>query len=54
MGDIAVDRAEPLKLELRAFAECVRARTRPIVSGEDALAALELAQRVVQSIKENR
>ncbi|MBN2307739.1 MAG: Gfo/Idh/MocA family oxidoreductase [Candidatus Hydrogenedentes bacterium] len=49
---LAVEREEPLKLELRSFVRCVRDQARPVVSGEDALAALELAQRVVDAIRE--
>jgi predicted dehydrogenase len=41
---------EPLKLELHAFAECVRARGKPAVSGEDGLRALELALRINSAI----
>jgi predicted dehydrogenase len=37
---------EPLALEQRHFVECVRYRRPPLVSGEDGLAALELAIRV--------
>jgi predicted dehydrogenase len=47
---IAVDRKEPLRAENEAFLQCVRDRTRPIVSGEDGLAAVELAQRVGEEI----
>lgn len=48
-----VHKDEPLKLELASFIQCVRDRTRPVVSGEDALEALTLAQMVVDSIREN-
>lgn len=48
---LEVHKDEPLKLELASFAQCVRDRSRPIVSGEDALAALVLAQQVVDSIR---
>ncbi|MEU5880334.1 Gfo/Idh/MocA family oxidoreductase [Spirillospora sp. NPDC047279] len=37
---------EPLAHELRHFVECVGTRSTPVVSGEDGLAALELALRV--------
>ena len=46
-----VHRDEPLKLELASFAACVRERRRPVVSGEDALAALELAQNIIEFIR---
>jgi predicted dehydrogenase len=43
---------EPLKVELAAFAECVRQRGTPAVSGEDGLRALELAMRINAAIAE--
>lgn len=43
---------EPLKVELAAFAECVRQRGKPAVSGEDGLRALELATRINSAIAE--
>jgi predicted dehydrogenase len=43
---------EPLKLELEAFLRAVADGTPPVVSGEDGLAALELACRVLESIGE--
>jgi len=39
-------RGEPLALELRHFAECVRTRATPRVTGEDGIRALDLALRV--------
>ena len=50
---LPVHREEPLKLELASFIECVRNRKRPVVSGENALAALRLAARVMDSIRKN-
>ena len=49
---LPVVRDEPLKLEIEAFVECARNRTRPLVSGEDGVAAIELADRVERSIRE--
>jgi predicted dehydrogenase len=43
---------EPLKIELAAFADCVRTRRAPVVSGEDGLRALELATRINAAIAE--
>ena len=43
---------EPLKLELQAFAECVRMHGKPAVTGEDGLRALELAMRINSAIAE--
>ncbi|MCH7959203.1 MAG: Gfo/Idh/MocA family oxidoreductase [Candidatus Hydrogenedentes bacterium] len=45
-------REEPLRMELKAFLECVRNRTRPVVAGEDGLKALELAERIIRSIRD--
>ena len=47
-----VHKEEPLKRELESFVTCVRERARPLVSGDDALAALRLAQRVIDAIRE--
>lgn len=50
---LPVHKEEPLKRELASFVQCVRTRSRPLVAGEDGLAALELAERVVRSIRES-
>lgn len=42
--------AEPLKLELESFVDCVRTRNSPVVSGEDGLRALELAMKINEQI----
>lgn len=51
--DIAVEKKEPLRAELESFLGCVRDRRRPVVSGEDGLAAVELAKRVAAAIEES-
>ena len=51
--DLDVIKKEPLRAENEAFLACVRDRTRPIVSGEDGLAAVELALRVRKAIEES-
>jgi predicted dehydrogenase len=48
--DLTVEKKEPLRAENDAFLECVRSRTRPIVSAEDGLEAVELASRVRDAI----
>jgi predicted dehydrogenase len=48
--DLMVGKKEPLRAENDAFLQCVRDRTRPIVSGEDGLEAVELASRVREAI----
>ena len=51
--DLNVTKKEPLRAELEAFIECVRTRMRPLVSGEDGLAAVELAIRVAKAIDDS-
>ena len=49
--DVDVQKKEPLRAELESFLDCVRDRTRPLVSGEDGLAAVVLAKRVAAAIE---
>ena len=42
---------EPLKLQLESFLDAVATHSRPVVSGEDAAAALDLAHRVLEAIE---
>lgn len=49
--DIPIHKGEPLALELRAFVDCVRNRSAPVVSGEHAAEALKLAVAICQSIR---
>jgi predicted dehydrogenase len=49
-----LDEVNPLAEELGSFLQCVRERRRPLVSGEDGLAAVEVAARVIESIAANR
>ena len=51
MEPLPVEKDEPLKLELRSFVECVREGRRPIVSGEDGVKALRLAQDIMDFIR---
>jgi predicted dehydrogenase len=50
--ELGLEKKEPLRAENEAFLQCVRERSRPIVSGEDGLAAVELALRVRDAIDE--
>ena len=50
--DVTVEKDEPLKLELAAFAECARHGLRPRVGGREAAAALDLAMRITKLIEE--
>jgi len=49
--EIPIHKGEPLALELRAFVDCVRNRSEPVVSGEHAAEALKLAVAIHQSIR---
>jgi predicted dehydrogenase len=49
----SVTKDEPLKLDLESFFACVRDRTAPRVSGEQALAALEVARGILDKIEEH-
>lgn len=51
--EVSVTKQQPLAAELGAFLECVRTRRAPLVSGEDGLAAVELALRVAGAIEES-
>ena len=49
----AVEKKEPLRAELESFLACVRDRSRPIVAGEDGMAAVALAIRVAEAIEQS-
>jgi UDP-N-acetylglucosamine 3-dehydrogenase len=40
---------EPLKLELQHFAKCITEKEKPLVTGEDGLEALKLAEAALKS-----
>ncbi len=48
--DIFIDKAEPLRVELESFMECVRSRKRPLVSGEEGRDALRVASQIVERL----
>jgi predicted dehydrogenase len=48
---VPINKEEPLKLELQHFTECVRARRTPVVSGESAKVALDLAFEITRQIE---
>jgi predicted dehydrogenase len=50
---VPITKDEPLKLELRHFVECVRARRTPVVSGESAKQALDLAFEITRQIQDS-
>ena len=47
---LVVDDVEPLRAELQAFFNSVRTKSTPAVSGEDGLAAVQLAEAIVESV----
>jgi predicted dehydrogenase len=47
---VTVEKKEPLRAELESFLQCVRDRKRPLVSGEDGVAAVALAKEVSAAI----
>jgi predicted dehydrogenase len=47
---VPIAKEEPLKLELQSFIDCVRARHTPVVSGESAKRALDLAFEITRQI----
>ena len=48
---LKLDEGNPLDEELREFLSCVRTRGRPQVAGEEGLAAVALAERILESIR---
>lgn len=50
---VPIQKDEPLKLELEHFVECVNARQRPLVSGESAKQALDLALEITRQIQDS-
>jgi predicted dehydrogenase len=48
---VPIAKDEPLKLELQSFVECVREKNTPIVSGESAKRALDLAFEITRQIQ---
>jgi predicted dehydrogenase len=48
---VPIAKEEPLKLELQHFVECVRARQTPMVSGESAKEALDLAFEITRQVQ---
>jgi predicted dehydrogenase len=50
---VPIAKEEPLKLELEHFIQCVRERQTPLVSGESAKRALDLAFEITKQIQSN-
>ena len=51
---VPIEKGEPLKLELEHFVRCVREQQTPIVSGESAKRALDLAFEITRQIEQAR
>jgi len=51
---VPIAKDEPLKLELQHFVECVRAQQTPMVSGESAKRALDLAFEITRQIQNQK
>jgi predicted dehydrogenase len=49
--DISLDRCDTLNNEIRAFLQCVRDKTQPLVSGREGRRALALAGMITETIK---
>src|SRR6266481_384454 len=49
---VPIEKVEPLKVELQSFVDCVRARQTPVVSGESAKQALDLAFEITRQVQE--
>ncbi|MBL8754502.1 MAG: Gfo/Idh/MocA family oxidoreductase [Planctomycetes bacterium] len=52
--NMQLDAGNPLQEELADFLRCVATRQRPVVSGEDGVAAVAAAERVLAAIAQNR
>ena len=50
---LSVEQNEPLRLELESFLKCVRSRTAPVVTGDDAMRALEVSLGILDKIEEH-
>jgi predicted dehydrogenase len=51
---VPIEKEEPLRLELQSFISCVRAQQAPVVSGESAKRALDVAFEITRQIQEQR
>jgi len=51
--DVPIEKGEPLAAELRSFADCVRHRHDPVVTGHHGSEALQLAVEICEVIRDN-
>jgi predicted dehydrogenase len=52
--ELQIDDVEPLRAQLDAFINAVQSGSRPPVTGEDGLAAVEIAERIIEAIGPQR
>ena len=52
--DLAVEDAEPVRAELENFLHAIRTRTEPEVTGEDGLAAVDIAARIAAAVAQHK
>jgi predicted dehydrogenase len=48
----SLEKGDALLTETRSFVDCVKNKKRPVVSGEDGCAALQLAEKILENIRE--
>jgi len=51
---VPIAKDEPLKLEIQSFVQCVQARQTPVVSGESAKRALDLAFEITRQVQQSK
>jgi predicted dehydrogenase len=51
--ELQIDDIEPLRAELDSFVDAVTGQAAPPITGEDGLAAVELAERIVEAVNQN-
>ena len=51
---VPIAKDEPLKLELQSFVNCIREKQTPVVSGESAKRALDLAFEITRLVQQSK
>src|SRR5208283_441131 len=51
---VPIAKDQPLKLELQSFVNCVREKQTPVVSGESAKRALDLAFEITRQVQQSK
>jgi len=52
--EIKINRKEPLLCEIESFLECIKKDKTPLVTGEDGLKSLMIAEKALKSLKDNK